>query len=604
MRIITASNLDAAKLALHERFFVELWHSMTHQLSLDSYRVKCMNARTIVRELSEELRIGRISDGELKPLCQEVRQVLDADQVIKAAFSINARVIVPFLAAPPVAGKDKQDKAARNATDAWRRFRFAAEDFSVALEHGYFRKVCEALPPAVKPANEAEIHALTGSLLSDLVDQGWPLESLFRWHTNFFPDDKDAAYTFEQNLGFMLRQLSRGKQPFRVTLRLSGTARLNKIEGFHDLKLSPEITITGTSDAEKRFATEHPNVTFATSTIDAVDATAGAISARASAEHLVDMLRFDYEHRLIEIEDVCYVRRVADGRVELPRIRHAVPNPRETVDEEDFTRFVTDLDRVAGKDRISESARRQLHAAIRQYRFGRDSEGYRDKFLNWWMGLEALSNVGYGRSIGESVTWNVSRAMMKRYFFRLLRDLLTTLKYIKIAWPADLAGITGCASLDTLSVSQLVTVLQSSAHATTLWNLCAVHPIVVFRGRLIEQAIADPAHTLQRLQQHLEHLEWHLNRLYRIRCCIVHGSPILFHLGLFAANLEFYLKETIRFVLSTFRDNDHIADLDELFHRATAACERVMAVMSDKSANQDTVREGIFMDVVVKGNPA
>jgi hypothetical protein len=604
MRVLDTKILESAKLAEHERLFVELWYSMTHILSLDSYRVKCMNSRTIVRELSEELRIGLISDLELKALCAEADEILASDPIIKASFAAGNRAITPFLSSPPIM-KNGKDKINRATSQPWREFTLTAEDFSVALEQDYFRQLSTALPLAIRPKNEEEIHSLLGSLLSDLVDRGWTIESLCRWHTKFLPDENGNTYSFEKNLSFLLTQLSRDNQEFRVSLRLTGSNKLSSIGAFRSLNLAPTITLVAKTNAEKRFAEPNSLVTFATTTVQAVDAVSAAIETRTIAEQLLDLMRFEYEHRnVLRIEDQCYVRRNQDGRSELLRIRHAVPNPREAVKDDDFHRFVRDLDGLTHKPRLDPAACRQLNAAIRQCRFGSDGEDYRHKFLSWWMGLEALTVTALGKPIGETVTHNVSRAMTRRYVFRLVRDLLITLKYLRIEWTAELAGHTGCATLNDLTISQLLVLLQSNTHTDKLCELCKDHPMVVFRGKSIEKALSSPTAMLEKLRGHLRHIDWHVARLYRIRCCIVHGSPIRFQLGLFAANLEFYLKELIRFTLVSFCDNDHIESLDELFHRVAVACDRTLADLEDQQASSDTVRDAVFGDVVVRERPA
>jgi hypothetical protein len=599
MRVLNSDIFDAAKLAEHERLFVELWHSMTHILSLDSYRVKCMNSRTIVRELSDELRIGLISDVELKALCSEADEILASDPIIKASFTAGYRAISRFLSSPPLA-KDAKEKVHRTTSEQWRQFMLTAEDFSVALEKNYFHHMVAALPLAINPNNQEKIHSLLGSLLSDLMDRGWTLDALYRWHTKFLPDKNGKTYPFNKNLDFTLAQLSRDKQEFRVSLRLTGSNKLSNVRAFHKLNLASTITLIPKNDAEKRFAEPNPQVTFATTTVQAVDEVSAAIETRAVAEQLLDLMRLEYEHRnVVRIEDQCYVRRNQDGRSELLRIRHAVPNPREVLDDDDFHRFLRELDGLTNKHRLDPSACRQLNATIRQHRFGSDSEDFRHKFLSWWMGLEALTMTAHGKPIGETVTHNVSRAMMLRYVFRLVRDLLTTLKYLRIEWPSDLAGYTGCATLNDLTISQLISLLQSGAHTVKLWQLCGDHPMVILRGKSIEKALSSPKEMLKALQAHLQHLEWHVARLYRIRCCIVHGSPIRFQLGLFAANLEFYLKELTRFALAAFHDNDHIESLEELFHRVTIAHDRTMADLGDEHSSADTVKEAVFGDVVV-----
>lgn len=605
MRIIEAKKLEKAGLAPRERCFLELWYSMTHSRSLDSHRVRCMNSRTIARELSDELRIGCVDDAELGGLCAEASAILAKDSVIASHYAFNLKVIQPFLAQPPQM-KDPPEKKKEEAAENRKRrreFRFAAEDLAVALERDYFSRLCEALPAAVEAGNEGEILCLTGSILSDLVDRGWTLEALYRWHKHFIVSGKAAKYTFAQNLDFMLRQLQRAPQPFSVTLRLSGSDKLSGIGEYRKFTLGASAPVKPGTKAEESFCSENKYVRFATRTVEAVDDISAAIHVRNSFEQLLDLLRFDYERKLVTIDETCFVQRQGDGKTSLPRILHSVPNPIETVEEGDFLRFVRDFDEVAARSEIAASSRWQLQAAVRQYRFGRDSEGYKDKFLNWWMGLEALAHVGRGKGIGLQVQHNVSRAMLKDYLSRTVRDLLATLKYLKVEWTDNLATRSGCESLAALSVGGLLAILQSEPDHDELWGKCDSHPLLVYRGRKIGECLSDPKKVASQLELHRQHLEWHLNRLYRIRCCIVHGSPIRFRLGLFAANLEYYLKQLILFALAAFRHNQHLANLDELFQRVSASHDRTIETLNDDSAGLGEAREAVFADVVVKPSP-
>lgn len=602
MRVIEAGKLDAANLLPHERCFLECWYSMTHMRSLDSYRVRCMNSRTIVRELVNELQIARIQGDELCGLCQEAAAILSSDPVLVKHFPATYPAVKSTLDSPPFTKDASISKANAEEKSKLREFAFVAEDLHVALERDYCSNVCSDLPEAIKPDNETEILSITGSLLSDLVDRGWTLESLYRWHRHFFRKDANDKYTFAQNLAFCLTQLNRPPQPFVVTLRLSGTSRLSGIEKYGEFSISETTSLTPDSKnrAEQNFCKRHELVCFATRQVKSVDHVSAAIHARNSFEQLLDLLCFEYERKAVQIDRMCLVRREGDGKQLLPQIVHTVPNPVENLSEPDFLRFVEDFDVVTKAGRIDLPSRWQLQAAIRQYRFGRNSEGYKDKFLNWWMGLEALAHVGRGKGIGPEVRQNVSRAMIQGYLFRMIRDLLGTLKHCKIRWPSELVTLTSCDNLNDLSVGQLISILQSDAEEKLLWDQCDQHPTLVHRGTAIAQWLSDPKKMAGQLELHRQHLEWHLDRLWRIRCCIVHGSPIRFKLGLFSANLEYYLKQIILFVLSAFRQNEHITSLEEVFRRTTISYDRLVAGLTDPSATVDHAREAVFADIVVK----
>ena len=104
------------------------------------------------------------------------------------------------------------------------------------------------------------------------------------------------------------------------------------------------------------------------------------------------------------------------------------------------------------------------------------------------------------------------------------------------------------------------------------------------------------------LTAHHRHLVWQLGRLYRIRCCIVHGSPIQFKLPLLTANLEFYLKELVAICLWAFDQNPHVTSLRELFQRAAIARQRTEADLTAPNASPDVVRDAVFSSVVIREN--
>ncbi len=598
MRVLSPEKIAHAKLDLHEQYFIELWYSMTHMQSMDSYRVRCMNSRTVIRELYEEIKIGIIKDAELLNLCCETKEFINSDPVIFENFTIFLNKINPFLSHPPFLHSNEKERKENKerGNNKLSDFKFLVGDFSCQLEREYFEKIIAYLPKTIKPDKTSELKIVVDALLSELIDKGWPLETLFGWYNHFLAP-KEKAYSFTENLEFMLKVFASKPKDHQVILKLHGGKSLNKIQNYGDFSFVDHVDIATDNNLKKKFQRKL-GVVFAQTTIDDVDTLSAAIRVREKFEQVIDLLRFNLEPDKLRIDARCYVKRLNDQKEEFPLVNSSVPNPNEKDGHDDFIIFTQDLDRVSNKQCIDENSRRQLQAAFRQYRFGRDSENYNDKFLNWWMGLEALSRVGNGREIGATVTCNVSRAMAVPYLHRLVRDFATTLKYCRITWPEQLVEISECALLDDLTVNQLVTILQSDKQQI-LWDQCQKFPMVCCRGIEIGDFLSSPHKTSIRLQGHLRHLEWHLERLYRIRCCIVHGAPVRFRLGLLAANLEYYLKQVILQVLKTFNNNDHIGGLADFFERAAFAYDRTLKELDEKTAGLEQVRSAVFLDFVL-----
>lgn len=553
-----------------------------------------MNSRTIIRELSQETSIGLIDDEETSALCAETKAILEADPICKKHFTAFLRSILPFLTDIPQKSVKEKEKKQDNEIRI-NQFRFILTDFSVALERSYLNHLCDDLKLSVKPNNENEMRVIVSSLLSDLADRGWPLETLFTWPHNYLKSP--ATHTFDENLDFMLRILQNPRQDFEVTLKLSKCASLSSIGQHEDFSFSSVSGITTADSDISKFAVSYQSVCFAKTRVQDFDHRSAAINARDTLEQIVDVLRFGFEPDKLSIEDICHVKRLGDNKEEIIAIPHVLPNPTDDIPYKDFISFSGELNTILKKTTIEQKSRRQLQAAIRQYRFGRDIDNYSDKFLYWWMGLEALARDETG-PIGTTVAHNVSYCMAILYLKQIFDDYLHTLQFCKIGWPEELAKYSGAKDLDALSSEQLLTVIYSK-HKGALLKLCDGHPTLSFYGKTLAEALADPKRTAQLLRLHLNHLKWHLARLWRIRCSIVHGSESRFRLRLFAANLEYYLRQMILISMSTFKNHDHIASLQELFLRASIGYEHSIESLEKQDATQDAVRSALVSDILL-----
>src|SRR2546427_7417601 len=136
MHLLTRQ-LPGAPFAAHEQFFLELWHGMTHETSLDSHRVRCLNARMILRELDQELRIARAAPEELQEICAEAEEILARDPLVRQSFARHLGLWQPLLKNLPLLDEKKKDAALEQKH---REFRFTVADFASALEREYFNR--------------------------------------------------------------------------------------------------------------------------------------------------------------------------------------------------------------------------------------------------------------------------------------------------------------------------------------------------------------------------------------------------------------------------------------------------------------------------------
>ena len=593
MRFVPRNEIANQNFQPHELLFLDCWYGLTHEKSLDSYRVKCLNARTVVCELCEEVDEGRMDQLEFSGLCSEALAILQNDLAINSAFSRGLSTTTPLLQSPPLlpGSSDKKEREKPENQVRLREMVFAATDLLAALESSYFSTACNRLMESLTKSEIPHIAPLTDAIVSDLVSRGWELNQLFRWHQKFLAID---GRSFSENLEFMIECLKRPPNEFQVTLRISGGKNLRQLNAFREFSLSPNSNIQPEQEYQKRFAIAGEYTIFAQATFRSVDFLSAAIQAREAIEPLLDSLRFEYEPGLLSIDRQAFVVRDGDDKKMLVHVDNPVPNPVDKLDEQSFKSFSERLASVLMSSVIDQESKNRIETALRRYRFGRDSHNYSDKFLHWWMGLEALTSVG-GTKIGRTVADNVKNGMLSGYLIRILRDLWITLKYLRVEWHPAYQVATPVESFDDVDVLGLLKIIRDKTLAARLWDSIPDCIYVAERGRQISEWVTDPKKCECQLSLHLQRLNWHVDRLYRIRCCLVHGGPVRFRLALYSANLEYYLKQMMTFTLNQFFMHEHITDLASLYQRnAVLWTRRITALKDSKTATEETIDEAIF----------
>ncbi|MFI5456462.1 MAG: hypothetical protein ACHRXM_13515 [Isosphaerales bacterium] len=511
-------------------------------------------------------------------------------------YKYFSALMLPLLRSPPLRPKKTDKPEDTQKLRDHNDFIHCLADFSVELDKTYFAKLCEELQQAIHSQQEARVVVLTGAMLSDLIYQGYSHSSLYGWHKKFLTIPSD--YSFSQNLQFMLRIL-RGQRPqFRVTLQLSGTDKLSDIGTQGRFTFSQRPTAPADADERtRRFFRPYHLRTFATCEIQSTDHEAAAFQARWEVESLLDVMRLEFQRNPVTIESEVHACRIDDNRAYLVRVKSVLPNPVVEMTHEDFAQFAERVEGVLCNHDIEGDTKEQLRASIRQYRIGRDSLRPQDKCLHWWMGLEALAYSGNG-NVGDIVVHNVARVLVCGYLHRLLQDMVSTLKHCRINWSEDLEKSSGCETLDSLSEAHLLRVLEDGQIRPILWRECVAHPIIEYHWERLGTALESPTTTGDLLRRHLDHVEWQVCRLYRIRCCIVHGSEVKHTLYPFAANLEYYLKQLILFVINILSSHQHIRSRKELFLRASLSFDRKIAFLNNTS-DPDAVTRAVFEDIVL-----
>lgn len=590
---IPKPNSSFLNLAKKERYFVSLWYSLTNEQSIDSYRVQLHNARTSIREISYHLSRPTTKPEYLKSLAEECLKTINHDPCLKDLLGFQFKLLQKRLrqAIPLLEDNKKAKDFSREP------LQFLTQDITNSIELPYLENLKNSILSEIDAHSSDDflnLAKLTTSLASDLIDRGWQLESLHSWSVNLLKNKQERP--FKQRLEFMLRILTLEPQFFDVHLRLIGASKLIELEEFGGFSFSsemPEVDLP--SDRADHFLKAEPQIVYASSTVRAVDFKSATHQTLEKFEHCLDRVRFNFSQTKIFPTKEMLVIRQDDRKFSLEKISFEVPNPVYRFSAERFKGFNKRLDQLISNPAIDSQTVECLQAATRHYRLGQDAESYRDKFLSWWYGIEYLTQGGPG-GIGERTARRAGHLLMQRYVFWLLDDLSrsTAREVDSIISKINPKNPSDVRCKGKLIAPLFLELLQNSSFASSLVNALEERPFLQARVKELSEIFSEPNKMREFLETHHQRVTWQLDRLWGIRCSLVHGSKLVVRLLVPVSNMEFYLRECLIIILRSLDQHSHITSLNNIFTRAELAWTTTLEELKDPSANIETIRDIAF----------
>jgi hypothetical protein len=559
-----------------QRAFVEAWYSLTNAQSMDSHRVRTLNGRLVLRELVDVCHLveaGIIHQSHREAIAQEAASVLEDDPIYRTRFPDDWRVLRTVLHDPACW---KGDKAPRGV-----ELRVLMEDALVRANAKYFEHLLNDLNAALGSAQPVDIVlGLISALLTDLTDRGFAVSNLYGFHKFFVIgnlDEHGNERTFDDRFRYLVQWLQRPKQPHEVVLRLSRAQKLSDLGEFGDWEFASVIPAIWAGDRrEEGFLQTGAQVVFAKTTVNARDSREAGTLALRSWSLVTDQLLFDFIPQKLPYDSRFRCVRLSDRRVDIGIVEQQIPNPREWTSQRHLRDFSEQLARALSHgSKLRDEDKRQIEAAMRYFRLGTESESLEAAFLTRWIALESLLRTVHPDESIAGVCRCVSNLMGVTYLPRLNGDLSSTARYRRRPIAGAITIRLGMSDTGTISAVQFSGELTDPIRRRDFAALFSSWPLYAYRIEQHGAALADAKVLLQRIKRHEEHVQWQVQRMYRVRNEIVHSAGHSVPLLSLVSHLEYYLKTTARTIVRILSEASHIRSLRDLFHRIAARRTRL-----------------------------
>lgn len=566
-----------------QRYFATAWLNMVHRYSLDSFRVRALNPQNGMRELERMMQPPANSD-DLAMVGAEVASILASDPILHShPYVTPTNELVDLLS--PKSGQDR-DKSIEKNKHLVQAF---ARELQQKLNAGYVQSCLSwlentlATPTGTSPPNKTsnfqEISVVTGNLLSVLLDNGASIESLFQLYRQVIANtDPNKTYVFDNRFSLLVKLLNKPLTDFTVVFSIDNLGNPGTFPasiGQVQFASSP-APIISPSPPVARYVMPFPNRVFAEVKVRTSDERTAGTKAYAQINDILDLVRFEYERNRLHIADefLC-----ADGappyKFRIFPIPKVVPNPPASIEAGQMQQFALSVGELVGSPSISPDGRDRIQSAFRLYRVGADTNIFENKLTSWWTATEYLvkgsSSTG---SIGKAVEDTLVPVLCLGYVRKLLLSFRNTLVDMKanITDPTTGAPIL----LKDINGEPLFALFRNQTLRAPLLSSVAAEPFLHANLDSFLSCISTDKSILSMLKAHERKLRWHIQRIYRARCDIVHSAERVVTAALLCANLEFYLKIALTALLESLKTSPHISGPKEFFDRQAHSYRRIL----------------------------
>lgn len=586
-----------AGLSRNQAYLASCWHNLVHSQSLDSHRVRVLNPEFGIDEMLKMQEFKGASPDERKQVRDEVFALLKSDPLLNTgAFDLIIKRLIAAMTNPAL---EKESPGGPVGS----LLKYFASELDVPLKKRYVSDSLDYLAGIVihgthddklEQARFADIRVVVNNMLSTLISRGTALESLFTLCNDGLlnqerPFERRWQLVSEIILGSQVRDfhiviaLDNVTSPEDFPPNIGGIqfSRTPQLEAHEGTSFKARNAQTYLRPAGSRL--------FASATVNSHDARVAGDQVLDRLNQVVNLIRFEYEAARVTVREA-FAYKCEGKPVRTLLFPARVPNPSVSLDSAGVRAFIEAVDELVLHAHFQREGRDRVHSAFRLYRTGLDTTVLENKLTNWWTALEYLvRGAASDSAIGQSVEKLVAPVLAASYLPKHLiahRNVLVEL-CPPLQDPIDQKPI----ELKSLSLLELYDTLRRTDIQALLLPPLKDHPYIEEHVASFLTMLRSPKALHGQSIMHERRLRWHLQRLWRARCDIVHSASSQRSLLLLCANLEYYLKSTLMALLNEVRRIPTLSGPKEFFDRQLYTH---IELQEDLKSGQDVVLKRIL----------
>lgn len=535
---------SSSRLTTPQKFFIERSIELLYRSTIDSYRVRVKNPRTILAELRHA--ILAFERGQIKSFI-----AITANE--KTKFSLKDEAL-ELVETQPNYLKYQTFSAAYFVsvlkTVNEHNYKRAKDCLSVLLKENeaYLDEILDGLLNLLKtsPTEKTELWLLLykidttlGILYTELLETGFSKGFLYRFIYSVFVNNTET-FDFNNAMALFVDRIKLNAVPYTVVFRIDTTGKvrdsLRTIDSISQVytDLNDLNDLAGNREFDN-FVTNRANRCFIKSRVIAPDYLTALKKAKASLAENLDVLNLGYGDEHLRVHPRVLVldesnpagARFQEGKNFL--------DGKYRVAQEHYYSFIERLPTIIARSNINTECKEKIKSAIRYLRLGNESTEVEHKFINYWIGLEYLfSNYESTNTINRIKEYFVachSLSYVKRNAYDFHKSLSMLAR-------SELEGLTHYHTEPALCL------LRPEFYEEVADAFNENHPLIAYRARNLGNALC-PTNGTNKIKRYVERHQKnsiiHFTRIYRLRNEIIHDAATNTNNESIASNLRYYL---------------------------------------------------------------
>lgn len=535
-------------------YFVERFQELLNRNSIDSYRVRCNNAFSLMCELKgviDNWLKGYVKQFETVCLCiEETLSAMKEDDILDYSF-YDKQLMMDDLTV-----LSKADQKTRG--DFGNQTIYLLDKFIHANQDSYIEKLYAAINEMLNSDNEIadgdffplaeKLSKLAGALACELLNERFSMRHLYRESVklrNNVNDFVNAFALFQQNHHHQVPLNS-----YDVVLKMNGgrNKRLTSLEGF--ISESPELLVPKDSRNDKinKFLASR-GVLFYQTRIEAHDSAMAITHAVEQMESVLDRAMLGYS--ILDVE----VQRMALVALNRPEGNIYMVQPVNVTDasyadnEQVVRNMISKISQIQNCDHIADDVKDRLTSSLRHLRIGNTEADTGQQLVNYWVALEFIFSSP-----------KAADSTIPRLVKNLLNILLCCYANRRMSYLNDILHKNGSLGEESdwwsLSDSELDSLIATQSSLLIRFHLQEMKAAVRGNRDAVKTFYAN----------HKKHLYWQIYRIYRYRNKLIHEAAILPGLDNVIRCQRFYLVLLLNQLIGYFSESSvHSLSMDSFF---------------------------------------